>query len=555
MVIYPESFSVKPDTEATAAFRNLFNTSSQTAVNKNLTLPRGRYVFMSKNAEEREFFVSNTAAADEYEAGQQPSVRKIGFAIENVKNMEIDCNGSVFIIDGNMTNMLINNCHNIVLKNLTIVTVKPNVHKITVVKASPFYVTFKIDAESNYIEENGEYYWYGTDYKMAFTDFKNSGWWMPTATADNYFHITRNGSHPFSDASNIRQVSERVFNVRYLSPKDYKDGQVFYVFPVMRDQVGIIINNSSKITLKGVKQHYNNSFGLIAQNSEGITLDEVDFSPHKNSEVDFCSKADFLQFSMCRGKITVKNSNFDGAGDDACNIHGIHFKITECNKDKLTVKFMHPQTYGLECMREGDTIAFIDPQTLVEVGRTKVLKARLRDKYYYDIVTATYDAPIGEGGVIENISACPDFEYSGNTVNRVVTRGVLATTRGKIRIENNRFLNTGMSGVLFSDDASSWYESGCVCDAVIRGNAFMNCEGDAILIKPENTKYNGPVHRNILIENNLFVLNNTHALCASSSAGITMRGNTYAGTPAEDGWTFTHNVEDFVTDEPEALCK
>jgi len=152
--------------------------------------------------------------------------------------------------------------------------------------------------------------------------------------------------------------------------------------------------------------------------------------------------------------------------------------------------------------------------------------------------------------VIENVSANPDFEFSGNTINRIVTRGVLATTRGKIRIENNKFLNTGMSGILISDDAREWFESGCVNDAVIRGNAFMNCEEDAILIKPENKKYNGPIHRNILIENNLFVLNDTHALNISSSSGIVMQGNTYAGKPKNSKWVVADRVENLVTDEP-----
>ena len=549
MVIYPESFSVKPNTEATTAFKNLFNTSAQTAVSKNLTLPRGKYVFMSKNADTREVFISNTVAVDEYKDGENPNARKIGFAIENVKNMEIDCNDSVFIIDGNMTNVFINNCENIVLKNLTIVTVKPNVHKLIVIKASPFYVTFKIDGEGDFREENGEYYWYGTDYKMKFTDFQNTGWWMPTAKPDNLYHIKRSDSHPFKGASNIRQVSERIFNVRYLLPKNFVEGQIFYVFPVIRDQVGILIDNSKKITLKNVKQHYNSAFALMAQNSENITLENLDFSPIKDSEVDFCSKADFMQFSMCRGKIVVRDCNFDGAGDDVCNVHGIYFKIVETNKDKLIVEFPHPQTYGINCIKEGDTITFVDPKTLIEVGRTKVLNAKLRDKYYYDITTATYESPLGEGGVIENVSANPDFEFSGNTINRIVTRGVLATTRGKIRIENNRFLNTGMSGVLISDDASEWYESGCVTDVVIRGNAFMNCEEDVILIKPENKKYNGSVHRNILIENNLFVLNNTHAVNVSCSSDVVIKGNTYAGSPKDNKYIVADKVENFVTDK------
>ena len=551
MVIYPESFSVKPNTEATTAFRNLFNTSAQTAVGKNLTLPKGNYVFMSKNAEKRELFISNTVAADEYKDGEKPNIRKIGVVIENVKNMEIDCNDSVFIIDGNMTNIFINNCENIVLKNLTIITVKPNLHKITVLKASPFYVTFKIDEASDFKEENGEYYWYGTDYKMSFTDYQNTGWWMPTVNPDNFFHIKRCGAHPFQGASSIRQVSDRVFNVRYLLPKNFTEDQIFYIFPVIRDQVGIFIDNSRNITLKNVKQHYNKGFALIGQNSENITLENLDFSPIKDSGIGFCSIADFMQFSMCRGNIKVRDCNFDGAGDDVCNVHGIYFKIVESNKDELTVKFPHPQTYGFECIKEGDTISFVDPETLIEVGRTKVLKATLRDEYYYDIITATYDAPLSEGGVIENISSNPNFEFVRNTINRVVTRGVLVTTRGKVRIENNKFLNTGMSGVSISDDAKEWFESGCVNDVVIRGNAFMNCEEDAILIKPENQKYEGPVHRNILIENNLFVLKNTHAVNVSCSSDVVLRGNTYAGDPKNNKWIVSYKNENFVTDEPQ----
>lgn len=550
MVIYPESFSVKPNTEATVSFRNLFNTTSQTAVRKNLTLLHGNYVFLSKNADKREMYISNTVGEEEYKENEPKNIHKTAVVIEDVKNMEIDCNDSTFIMDGKMTHIMFKNCHNITLKNLTIETVLPDVHKMTVLKASPFYVTFEIDSTGNFKEEDGKYYWYGTDYKMKLTDFQNRAFWMPTAKPDNYSHIKRSDRHPLYGAASIRRIKDRVFNVRFILPKDYAVGQVFYLFPVRRDEVGILIDSSSNIRLENVKQRFNYSLALIAQNSENITVEGCDFSPNPGAEVDFCSFADFLQFSMCRGNLMVRNSNFDAAGDDVCNVHGIHFKIVESDKDKITVKFCHPQSYGFECVRDGDTIAFIDPETLIEVGRTKVLHAKLRDKYYYDITMASCEAPIGVGGVIENISACPSFEFSGNTVNRIVTRGVLVTTRGKVRIENNKFLNTGMSGVLISDDASDWYESGCVKDVVIRGNAFMNCEENAILIKPENKKYAGPVHRNILIENNLFVLNDTHALNVSCSADITMRGNTYAGEPKDGKWVVSRNVQNLITDEP-----
>lgn len=550
MVIYPESFSLRPNTEATLAFRNLFNNTSKTSVHKNLTLLKGNYVFQSKNADVREMYISNTIGEGEYSADAQKNIHKTAIVIENITDMEIDFNDSTFIMDGKMTHILIKNCDRLVLKNLNISAVMPNVHKMTVVKASPFYVTFEIDSSSKFGEENGEYYWYGTDYKLKFTDYQNGGGWMPTAKPRNFNHIKRNSAHPLRGASTIKQVADRLFSVRYISPKNYEVGQVFYVYPTVREEVGIFIEGSKNITLQNITQRFNYSLAVVAQDSTNITVDSCDFSPEPGAEVDFTSFADFMQFSMCRGKIKVTDNNFSSAGDDACNVHGFHFKITECKGDRLTVKFCHHQSYGFRCIHEGDIIAFIDPDTLLEVGRTKVLKAELRDKYYYDITTACLEAPLGVGGVIENISACPDFEFSGNTINRIVTRGILVTTRGKVRIENNKFLNTGASGILISDDASDWYESGCVQDVIIRGNAFMNCEENAILIKPENKRFGGYVHSGILIENNLFVMNDAHMLNASSTSGITMRANVYKGKPLKGKWIVTENCENVSTDAP-----
>ena len=548
MVIYPESFSLKPDIEATNGFKNLFNTTSQSAVHKTLTLVKGNYVFCSKNADVRKFNISNTVSSEEYAVGEEKNIHKTAIVIENVKDMEIDCYDSNFIMDGVMSHILIKNCEKIKIKNLNIQTVIPNVHKLTVLKCSSFYVTFKIDEQSRYAEENGEYYWYGTDYKLGFTDFKNSGSWMITAKQTNLSHFVQNESHPLSGATSIKQIAERVFNARFIKPKDFEPGQVFYIFPRHTKEVGILVDSSKDIVLENVRQCYNNSIAFIAQNSENITLDKVKFSPDSNAEVDFTSPYDFVHFSMCRGRLKVTDSDFDATGGNGCNVHGINFKIVKVNKDKVTLKFPNPRSYGFECIKEGDTLAFIDPKTMLEIDRTKVLHATLRDEYYYDLVLATYDPPIGVGGIMENLSASPDFEFSGNTLNRIARGGILATTRGKLRIENNKILNTGHSGVIIANDASHKYESGSVRDAVIRLNAFMNCDENAILIKPDNRRYGGPIHQNIVIENNLFIINYTHALNVSSASNILMRENVYKGRPANYKWVNAKNTENIVTD-------
>jgi len=550
LVIYPDSFNIKPDSEVTVSFSNLLNAASENPKPKSLLLEKGNYVFLSKYANERELYITNTIADDEYSKGEKKHNQKIALDLKGINDLEIDFNNSNFILDGKMTNIVIENCENIILKNLNIETVQPDVHKIIILKSSPFYVTFKIDETSNYKEENGDYYWYGTDYKMGFTDLKNTASWTPTARPSNYNHVVRNGSHPFCGVSSIKEIAPRVFKARYIVPKDFEVGQMFYIYSAVRRNVGIFVDGSKNVKLENVSQRFNYSLAFVAQNSENITLDGLDFSPREGAEIDFCSLADFIQICMCRGSVSVKNCNFSSAGDDGCNVHGIHFKVTESVGDTIVVKFSHPQTYGFNPLRVNDTISFVDPKTLMELGTSKIIQTEMVDKYYIKLKLSTRNNPVGVGTVIEDVTACPDFEFCDNTLNRIVTRGLLVTTRGRVLVENNKFLNTGMSGILISDDALNWYESGPVRSVMIRGNAFMNCEDSAILISPENRKFAGFVHENIFIDNNLFVLNSISALNVHSTRNVRMRDNVYKGKPSFGKYVIAKNVEGLVTDNP-----
>ncbi len=550
MVIYPDSFNIKPDTEVTVNFTNLLNTASENAKSKSLLLEKGNYVFLSKYAQERELYITNTIADKEYSETDKKHIHKIALDLKGINDLEIDFNNSTIIIDGQMTNIVIENCENITLKNLSIETVQPNVHKITILKASPFYVTFKIDESSNYKEENGEYYWYGTDYVSAFTDNKNTGAWIPTGKPSNYSHLTKNGSHPFYGVSSIKEIAPRVFKARYIVPKDFVEGQIFYIFPKARKNVGIFIDGSKNVKLQNITQRFNYGLGVVAQNSEDIELTRLDFSPRDGAEVDFCSLADFICISMCRGKVSVKQSNFNSSGYDCCNVHGIYFKVLETDGDTVILGYSHRRTFGFNPLRVNDIISFIDPKTLSELGSSKILQSEMIDRYRIKLKLSTRNNPVVAGTVVEDVTACPDFEFSDNTLNRITTRGLLVTTRGKILVENNKFLNTGMSGIYVANDALTWHESGKVKSMMIRGNAFMNCEENSILIAPENRRFQDFVHENIYIENNLFVLNGIPALNVNSTKNVVMKSNVYKGKPSFGKYVISKNVEGITYDIP-----
>lgn len=262
------------------------------------------------------------------------------------------------------------------------------------------------------------------------------------------------------------------------------------------------------LTLRGIKQRFNYSLALVAQDCENVNVEKVDFSPEEGGARLMASVADFMQICMCRGDVNITDSFYQGAGDDCLNVHGIHFKIESIEKTaqggELKVKFMHPQSHGFNPLRVGDDIEYIDTKSMLSKGKAKILSSSLLDEYTISLSVDSLNG--GEKGmVIEDVTACPNLYFAGNELTRIITRGLLITTRGKVVVKNNIFADTQMSSILFSDDAKSWYESGMVCDAVIQGNKFLTCgSGKNIWILPENSVHEGAVHGDFLIEDNIF---------------------------------------------------
>lgn len=286
------------------------------------------------------------------------------------------------------------------------------------------------------------------------------------------------------------------------------------------------MDRSKNISLFHVRQRFNYSLAFVAQDSEALFMDGVDFSPEGNSPRRLASAADFAQICMCRRQILIQNSNFDGTGDDCLNVHGVHFKIVDQQEHDIIVRYMHPQTHGFNPLRIGDEIALIDPTTLLEKGRSKIISSTLISEYEIRLTLNNTDTAV-IGDAIEDISACPALTFRNNQIKRIITRGLLITTRGKVLIEKNHFFHTTMSRILLSDDARNWYESGMCCDVSIRENIFDQCDETPILILPENAVHKGAVHKNIEIANNIFHSYTGVCIFAKSTDHLRIKNNQF----------------------------
>lgn len=341
--------------------------------------------------------------------------------------------------------------------------------------------------------------------------------------------------------SKAKELSRGV--ISFATPTDFrpKVGNILTVRDIIRDQVGMFIHESSDVVLKDVNMHYMHGLGIVSQFVNNITMDHVNCVPPEDSGRILAASADMMHFSGCSGKINISDCRYEGAHDDPINIHGTNLRIMEkLDANTLKLRFMHGQSYGFNAFHEGDEVAFVRAKRMERYQRSSVSEVkRISDRE----VLLRLDKPVPadmELGLdcIENMTCTPEVEIRNCYFTRTCTRGLLITTPRKAVIENNIFEKTGMSAILIEGDAEGWFESGPVCDILIRKNTFIDCAyqggpGNAVIaLNPSNTLIDPdrPVHKNVRIEENEFRVFDYPVLYAKSTQGLVFKNNTIIRT-------------------------
>jgi hypothetical protein len=217
--------------------------------------------------------------------------------------------------------------------------------------------------------------------------------------------------------------------------------------------------------------------GLVSQFCENVAFLSCDLTPAEQRTV--ASTADFFQFSGCRGQLKVVNCKAYGAHDDYINVHGTHLRIIKKNKREksIVVRFMHNESWGFQAFEIGDELEFIKWDTLKPYYDVKVRNfTRINNtdiKLYLDKSLPKLKK---KKDVVENISWTPDLFVQNCSLGQTAGRGILATTRGKVVIENNRFFKLWGPALLIEDDCNFWFESGYTNKIVFRNNILDHCD-------------------------------------------------------------------------------
>ncbi|RXZ82875.1 right-handed parallel beta-helix repeat-containing protein [Paenibacillaceae bacterium] len=484
-----------------------------------LECPKGRYDFYTREAVRAPYYISNTASEEE----NLDVTKTIGLFLKGMKNLVLEGNGSRFVFHGKQTMIVLDGCENIEIRGLHMDYERPTMAEMTVERLGPDYIEGRVHPDSSYTIEDGKLYWIGEGW--SFTD-------GPMQQYDPATDTTWRINNWLPAVERVEQTAPHSLRIYGKDLPGLTTGTVLQMRDGLRDQVGTFVTGSRDIRWQDVSMHYMHGLGIICQYSENLSFDRMNIAPDPQSGRTVAAFADFIHLSGCRGKVNVANSRFIGGHDDAINVHGTHLLvISQPSSNQVIVRFMHPQTYGFDAFFAGDVIEFVRGGSLSTYANNRVKEVeRINGR---DILL-TLDSPVPldlqEGDVIENVTWTPEVAIKGNYFARIPTRGILVTTRREVVIEDNVFERMTMSAVSVADDAQSWYESGRVSDLLIRGNRFIECGNGShpvIYIEPENKEISDadPVHSNIRIENNSFIMNDATVLHAKSTQSLRFADN------------------------------
>lgn len=502
-----------------------------------LRFPEGRYEFHEKGAAVREYYISNH---------DQTNPKKVGIALEDMKNLTLDGQGSEFVFHGRMLPVSLLRSENCLLKNFSIDFENPHIAQVKIVENDP---------QDGIVFEPAPW----VDYRIAkdsIFEAYGEGWTMRHSWGIAFDGDTKHLVYNTSDIGCPTKGASEVAPRRIHAP-GWKDarlvpGTVVAMRGWGRPTPGIFLSHDVNTTIENVKVHYAEGMGLLAQLCENITLEK--FGVCLKGDADpryFTTQADATHFSGCKGKIVSCNGLYEGMMDDAINVHGTYMKVVKRVDDRTLVgRYMHGQSWGFEWGCPGDEVQFIRSNTMELVGKqNKIISIRPYDKEQTEGAREfliTFQEPVDQvineqsGFGIENLTWTPEVLFSGNVIRNNRARGSLFSTPRKTIVENNLFDHTSGAAILLCGDCNGWFETGACRHVIIRKNRFVNAltnlfqfTNAVISIYPEipdlkgqQQYFHGGPEGGIVIEDNEFETFDAPILYAKSVDGLVFRNNT-----------------------------
>lgn len=444
----------------------------------------------------------------EYISNNDPSMKRIAFCLENLKDFTIRGNNTKLLFSGFMSAFSLSNCSDIKIEGISIDYVHPFVSEGKIVDAGTGWYELKfpdscrVDLLDGSLCIRDEY---GITYPFSSLLEFDTERREVAYHAHDYWIYGRTYPAVKTQDGNYR-----------LYRKDFGEariGNTMVLGATARLNPAFTLWECENINLMNVDIYHCGGMGVIAQSSRNIELNWVNVMPPSDSGRIISASADATHFVNCKGYIRLLNCIFRNQKDDATNIHGWYMAIERVlSPEKLLLRWHNSGQFGIRFIKKGMMLEFVDNTNLETYARLQVKSVTYLNAEYAEV---TFNQKVPEQVSVNHVVAeddeYPDVLIKGCYIGNNRARGLLIGSRNRVIIEDCTFHTPG-AAILFEGDGNYWYEQSGVWNVIIRNNLFDNCMygsftwGNACIAVGSGIpqKKNSRYHRNIVVENNTF---------------------------------------------------
>ena len=296
---------------------------------------------------------------------------------------------------------------------------------------------------------------------------------------------------------------------------------------VMRHILGgyepIEVRNSAQVRLEDVDVYTGPGMGILGVGTRDLTLLRVRVIPKPGTSRLMSTTADGTHFINCSGTVELKDCTLAGEGDDHLNIHG-QYQFVEKRLDDRSIEARIGTRSGFgqwsECWvygwavepKPGDRVEFFRANNLRPFGEAEIELVDFNRQTGHSRITFKQRLPaqLQEEDLFQARNLIPRLRISGCTFGPNRARGTLVTTRDAV-IENNTFDRVGGTAIFVCCEVD-WLEAPAPSNIVVRNNKFQDCgyavanEGGAItLLFKQGQRIEGWM-KDVRIEGNTFTV-------------------------------------------------
>ena len=442
--------------------------------------------------------------------------------IKDKKNITIDGQGATLLFDGNVSAFGLENCENVIIKNLTIDYKTPCFIQGKITDATDKYmeVDFSKDGYDVTFDDDKKMIFFkspiGKEYLSADSFLLNEFEMepkRPSPSSPDYF-LCLNNSHPVYASMSVCVDTEIIDNgkMRFsYKGKSVKHNVGNYIVGSIHERRNnnIHLFRCKNVTLENITMYSSLSFGVISLCGENLTVRNVNSVVNSDTNRLLAVVADMFHCVNTKGYVNISDCRIENLMDDCINIHSLLSQVKSIlDRNTLIVDFPYLAKKAVNLYTKGEKVNVLHPETFETVTQLTVSTSEYMGDYHLVISFDEDVADVYEGYILESFDAKPTVHISGCSAGNNRGRGFLVPCGRETIVENN-MLYSSKQGIAVNGASKLYLEGSAVTDLTIRNNDFTKCsymnKGYVININPVSlSETKTPYHENISIYDNDF---------------------------------------------------